>query len=265
MIRTDMHTVDMELDRNGHTPSVVLRPPVVLEARKLNKQFGEGDTATPILRNIDIQITRGEFVAMVGPSGSGKSTLLSILGLLDLPTSGDVLINNQSVSQLSRKQLAAVRCQTLGYVFQAFNLLAGLSVVENVMLPGLLAGKSGRAQHAHAMSLLDQVGLAAKSKRVPSELSGGEQQRVAVARALFMRPDVILADEPTGNLDTVNGQRVIDALYNLNAAGQTIVLVTHDRKIADDAPRLISLLDGEVETDSGMAHAANNVTWLAGH
>lgn len=258
-----MHTV--ELDLNGHTPPVVLRPPVVLEARKLNKQFGTGDTATPVLRNIDIQITRGEFVALVGPSGSGKSTLLSILGLLDMPTTGDVLINGHSVSALSRRQLAAVRCQTLGYVFQSFNLLAGLSVVENVMLPGLLAGKSGRSQHAHAMGLLDQVGLAAKSKRVPSELSGGEQQRVAVARALFMKPDVILADEPTGNLDTLNGHRVIDALYNLNAAGQTIVLVTHDRKIADDAPRLVSLLDGEIETDSGMAHTPDNVTWLAEH
>lgn len=265
MIRTKMHTVNTELARNGHTPPVVLRAPVVLEARRLNKQFGVGDTATPVLRNIDLQITRGEFVALVGPSGSGKSTLLSILGLLDMPTSGDVFINGQSVSQLSRRQLATVRCQTLGYVFQAFNLLAGLSVVENVMLPGLLAGRSGRAQHGHAMSLLDQVGLAAKSKRVPSELSGGEQQRVAVARALFMKPDVILADEPTGNLDTNNGQRVIDALYNLNAAGQTIVLVTHDRKIADDAPRLVSLLDGEIETDSGMAHLPNNVTWLAEH
>lgn len=258
-----MHTV--ERDHNGHAPPVVLRPPLVLEARKLNKQFGAGDTATPVLRNVDIQITRGEFVALVGPSGSGKSTLLSILGLLDMPTSGDVLVNGHSVSALSRRQLATVRCQTLGYVFQAFNLLAGLSVVENVMLPGLLAGKSGRSQHAHAMSLLDQVGLAAKSKRVPSELSGGEQQRVAVARALFMKPDVILADEPTGNLDTLNGHRVIDALYNLNAAGQTIVLVTHDRKIADDAPRLVSLLDGEIETDSGMIHAPNNVSWLAGH
>jgi putative ABC transport system ATP-binding protein len=263
MIRTDMHTV--ELDHNGHAPPVVLRPPVVLEARKLNKQFGTGDTATPVLRNVDIQITRGEFVALVGPSGSGKSTLLSILGLLDMPTSGDVLVNGHSVSALSRRQLATVRCQTLGYVFQAFNLLAGLSVVENVMLPGLLAGKSGRSQHAHAMSLLDQVGLAAKSKRVPSELSGGEQQRVAVARALFMKPDVILADEPTGNLDTLNGHRVIDALDNMNAAGQTIVLVTHDRKIADDAPRLVSLLDGEIESDSGMIHTPDNVSWLAGH
>lgn len=265
MIRTNMHTVDMEIGHNGHVPSVLVGPPVVLEARKLNKQFGEGDTATPVLRNVDLQIRRGEFVAMVGPSGSGKSTLLSILGLLDMPTSGDILISGQSVSQLSRKQLAAVRGHTLGYVFQAFNLLAGLSVVENVMLPGLLAGKSGREHHAHAMRLLEQVGLAAKAKRVPSELSGGEQQRVAVARALFMNPAVILADEPTGNLDTLNGHRVIEALYNLNAAGQTIVLVTHDRKIADNAPRLVSLLDGEIESDSGLTHSTNTMPWLAEH
>lgn len=263
--KTKMSSVDIDFDHNGRTSPVVLRPPVVLEARRLNKEFGDGDAVTPVLRNIDIQITRGEFVALIGPSGSGKSTLLSILGLLDLPTSGDVLINGQSVTQLSRRQLATVRCRTIGYVFQAFNLLAGLSVVENVMLPGLLAGKSGRAQQDHAMSLLDQVGLASKGKRVPSELSGGEQQRVAVARALFMTPDVILADEPTGNLDTNNGHRVIDALYNLNAAGQTIILVTHDRKIADNAPRLISMLDGEIESDSGITHASNNVTWLAEH
>lgn len=244
---------------NGHEVS----EPVVLEARKLHKSFGSGATSTPVLNNIDLQIHRGEFVALVGPSGSGKSTLLSILGLLDLPTSGDVLVNGESVAQLSRRRLAAVRCRTIGYVFQAFNLLAGLSVVENVMLPGLLAGKSGRAQHERAMTLLDQVGLAKLGRRVPAELSGGEQQRVAVARALFMTPDVILADEPTGNLDTHNGRKVIDALYSLNSSGQTIVLVTHDQSIADDAPRLISLLDGEIEADSGQVQLPRDLAWLA--
>jgi putative ABC transport system ATP-binding protein len=220
---------------------------------------------TPVLRNIDLQISRGEFVALVGPSGSGKSTLLSILGLLDLPTRGDVLVNGVSVTQLSRKQLANVRCRTIGYVFQSFNLLAGLSVVENVMLPGLLAGESGHAQYQQAITLLDHVGLAPLAKRVPAELSGGEQQRVAVARALFMKPDVILADEPTGNLDTHNGHKVIDALYSLNSAGQTIVLVTHDQSIANNAPRLISLLDGEIESDSGPATPSHNLKWLTSH
>jgi len=223
----------------------------VLEVRDLCKSFGRGDTVTSVLKNIDLRISRAEFVALIGPSGSGKSTLLSILGLLEPPTSGDVLVNQKSAAQLSRRQSARLRGQAIGYVFQSFNLLAGLSVAENVMLSGLLAGESGRAQYDRAIALLDQFGVASLAKRVPAELSGGEQQRVAIARALFMKPDVILADEPTGNLDTKNGRKVIDALYSLNSAGQTIVLVTHDRSIAEEAPRLISLLDGRIETDSG--------------
>jgi putative ABC transport system ATP-binding protein len=247
----------------SHAPR--LYGPAVLEARNLCKSFGREPTMTPILKNIDLQIFPGEFVAMVGPSGSGKSTLLSILGLLEPPTSGDVLVNDKSVARLTRQELAGVRGRKIGYVFQSFNLLAGLSVVENVMLPALLAGESGYAQHRRAMQLLDQFGLAALAKRVPAELSGGEQQRVAIARALFMAPDVILADEPTGNLDTANGHKVIDALYQLNSAGQTIVLVTHDPSIANEAPRLISLLDGRIETDSGAIHPSRNVTWRATH
>jgi putative ABC transport system ATP-binding protein len=239
--------------------------PAVLEARNLGKSFGRGDTVTPVLKNIDLRISPGEFVALIGPSGSGKSTLLSILGLLEPPTSGDVLVNQTSVAGLSRQQLAHLRGRAIGYVFQSFNLLAGLSVAENVMLPSLLAGESGRAQFDRAIALLDQFGLAALAKRVPAELSGGEQQRVAIARALFMTPDVILADEPTGNLDAANGRKVIDALYSLNSAGQTIVLVTHDRSIADEAPRLVSLLDGHIETDSGPTQIRSDRAWRAGH
>jgi putative ABC transport system ATP-binding protein len=239
--------------------------PAVLEARNLCKSFGREPTMTPVLKNIDLQIFPGEFVALIGPSGSGKSTLLSILGLLEPPTSGDVLVNERSVAQLSGRELAAVRGRRIGYVFQSFNLLGGLSVVENVMLPALLAGESGYAQHRQAMDLLDQFGLAGLAKRVPAELSGGEQQRVAIARALFMAPDVILADEPTGNLDTTNGHIVIDALYRLNSAGQTIVLVTHDLSIANEAPRLISLLDGRIETDTGPIQRSRNAAWRAGH
>jgi ABC-type lipoprotein export system ATPase subunit len=237
----------------------------VLETRNLCKSFGRGTTVTPILKNVDLQIFRGEFVALIGPSGSGKSTLLSILGLLEPPTSGDVLVNQQSVTQLSRKELAGVRGRRIGYVFQSFNLLAGLTVAENIMLPSLLAGEPGYGQYDRVIRLLDQFGLAGLAKRVPAELSGGEQQRVAIARALFMTPDVILADEPTGNLDTANGRKVIDVLYRLNSAGQTIVLVTHDRSIANEAPRLISLLDGRVETDTGPPQARSNVVWRAGH
>jgi putative ABC transport system ATP-binding protein len=239
--------------------------PAVLEARNLCKSFGREPTMTPVLKNIDLQIFPGEFVALIGPSGSGKSTLLSILGLLEPPTSGDVLVNERSVAQLSGRELAAVRGRRIGYVFQSFNLLGGLSVAENVMLPALLVGESGYAQHRRAMDLLDQFGLAGLAKRVPAELSGGEQQRVAIARALFMAPDVILADEPTGNLDTTNGHIVIDALYRLNSAGQTIVLVTHDLSIANEAPRLISLLDGRIETDTGPIQRSRNAAWRAGH
>jgi putative ABC transport system ATP-binding protein len=201
---------------------------------------------------------------MVGPSGSGKSTLLSILGLLEPPTTGEVLVNGVSVAQLSARELAGIRGRRIGYVFQSFNLLAGLSVAENVMLPSLLAGQAGRAQYDRAISLLDQFGLAGMAKRVPAELSGGEQQRVAIARALFMAPQVVLADEPTGNLDTKNGRLVIEALYNLNAAGQTIVLVTHDRSIADEAPRLISLLDGRIESDERQVRHGG-AAWRALH
>jgi putative ABC transport system ATP-binding protein len=223
----------------------------VIEARGLHKSFGRGDAETPILKGVDLEIFAGEFVVLIGPSGSGKSTLLSILGLLEPPSSGDVLVNGQSVTRLSRRQLARLRGRKLGYVFQAFNLLAGLSVTENVMLSGLLTGESGRDQHRRAIELLDQFGLADKAKRVPAELSGGEQQRVAIARALFMKPDVILADEPTGNLDTRNGRNVIEAFEKLNSEGQTIVMVTHDLSIAEKAPRLISFRDGRMENDSG--------------
>ena len=238
--------------------------PVVLEARGLYKSFGTGPTAIPIIHDINLRITAGEFVVMVGPSGSGKSTLLSILGLLEPPTSGEVLVNQVSVAQLSARELAGVRGSRIGYVFQSFNLLAGLSVAENVMLPSLLAGQSGRVQYDRAVALLDQFGMAGMANRVPAELSGGEQQRVAIARALFMAPQVVLADEPTGNLDTKNGRRVMDALYALNAAGQTIVMVTHDRSIADHAPRLVSLLDGRIESDAQQARH-NGAAWRAPH
>jgi putative ABC transport system ATP-binding protein len=256
---------------NGQAPSAdVAGPvptqtgPVVLEARGLHKSFGVGPTAIPIIHDINLQITAGEFVVLVGPSGSGKSTLLSILGLLEPPTSGEVLVNQVSVAQLSAKELAGVRGRRIGYVFQSFNLLAGLTVAENVMLPSLLAGQSGRVQYDRAVALLDQFGLAGKAARVPAELSGGEQQRVAIARALFMTPQVVLADEPTGNLDTKNGRRVMDALYALNAAGQTIVMVTHDRSIADEAPRLVSLLDGRIESDTRQARP-HGAAWRAAH
>ena len=223
----------------------------VLETDNLCKSFGRGATATPVLKNINLQIFQGEFVALVGPSGAGKSTLLSILGLLETPTSGDVLVNQKSVARLSRGQLARIRGRTIGYVFQSLNLLAGLTVAQNVMLSGLLSGESGRDRYDRAIRLLNQFGVAGLADRLPAELSGGEQQRVAIARALFAAPDVILADEPTGHLDTKNGRKVVDALETLNRSGQTIVLVTHNMSIAAETPRVISVLDGRIEADSG--------------
>ena len=222
----------------------------VLEADNLCKSFGRGALATPVLKNINLQIFRGEFVALVGPSGAGKSTLLSILGLLETPTSGDVLVNQKSVARLSRGQLARIRGRTIGYVFQSLNLLAGLTVVQNVMLTGLLSGESGRDRYDRAITLLNQFGVAGLADRLPSEVSGGEQQRVAIARALFATPDVILADEPTGHLDTKNSRKVVDALETLNGSGQTIVLVTHNLSIAAETPRVISVVDGRIEADS---------------
>jgi putative ABC transport system ATP-binding protein len=222
------------------------RGSAVLEARDLCKSFGSGDTETPVLKNVDLQIVAGEFVVLIGPSGSGKSTLLSILGLLEPPSSGDVLVDQTSVATLSNRQLARLRGLKLGYVFQSFNLLAGLTVAENVMLAGLLAGRSGKAQYARAIELLDQFGMAEKAKRVPAELSGGEQQRVAIARALFMEPEVILADEPTGNLDTAHGEEVMRMLRQLNQEGSTIVMVTHSPSHADFASRVVNMLDGKI-------------------
>jgi putative ABC transport system ATP-binding protein len=222
----------------------------VIKADNLCKSFGRGALATPVLKNINLQIFRGEFVALVGPSGAGKSTLLSILGLLETPTSGDVLVDQQSVGRLSRGQLARIRGRKIGYVFQSLNLLAGLTVVQNVMLTGLLFGESGRDRYERAVTLLDQFGVAGLADRLPSELSGGEQQRVAIARALFAAPDVILADEPTGHLDTKNSSKVVDALETLNRSGQTIVLVTHNLSIAAETPRVISVVDGRIEADS---------------
>jgi putative ABC transport system ATP-binding protein len=226
------------------------RSTAVLEADNLCKSFGRGALATPVLKNINLQIFPGEFVALVGPSGAGKSTLLSILGLLETPTSGDVLVNQKSVGRLSRGQLARIRGRTIGYVFQSLNLLAGLTVVQNVMLSGLLFGESGRDRYDRAITLLNQFGVAGLADRLPSELSGGEQQRVAIARALFAAPDVILADEPTGHLDTKNSRKVVDALETLNRSGQTIVLVTHNLSIAAETPRVISVVDGRIEADS---------------
>lgn len=222
-----------------------------IEARAVTRVFVNGREQTTVLHGVDLCVRRGEFVALVGPSGSGKSTLLHILGLLDAPTAGEVHLAGQPTSTLSRAQQARLRNRTLGYVFQAYNLLASLTALENVALPAVLGDVPRRVYERRARHLLELVGLADLARRYPAEMSGGQQQRVAIARALMMEPDVLLADEPTGNLDSRSSALVMDLLRGLNAAGQTLVVVTHDPSIAEQAQRVVTLRDGRVESDAG--------------
>lgn len=229
----------------------------IVEVRGVRKLYSANGSTTEALRGIDLTIGAGEFVAVTGPSGSGKSTLLHLLGALDLPTAGEVLIDGTPLSGLSRAGLAALRGRTVGFVFQLFNLVAGLSVEENVALPALIAGLRARNYRERADELLRGVGLADKRDRLPSQLSGGEMQRVAIARALLLRPSVVLADEPTGNLDSRTGAGIMDLLSAYQAEGQTIVLVTHDLRVAARAERVVALRDGLKVADTSLAAVAD--------
>jgi putative ABC transport system ATP-binding protein len=217
---------------------------VAVEARSLVKVFRDNELDVHALRGVDLDVASGEFVAVMGPSGSGKSTLLHLLGGLDVPTSGDVVIEGQPLAALSRTRLAALRRNQIGFVFQLYNLIPSLTVAENVALPAIAAGQTSRSYKARLDELLALIGLADKHDRFPSQLSGGEQQRVAVARALVREPAVVLADEPTGNLDSRTGDDLLDLFSRCNANGQTIVLVTHDPKVASAAQRVLFMRDG---------------------
>ncbi|MBC7717528.1 MAG: ABC transporter ATP-binding protein [Pseudorhodobacter sp.] len=214
------------------------------------KSYRNGEIVTPVLHGIDLAVGAGEYVALMGPSGSGKSTLMNLLGLLDRADSGHYHLAGRDVTQLSAAQQAEVRNQTMGFVFQSFNLLKRMNVAENVALPLLYAGSSRKAARARADELLAQVGLAGLAHRLPSQLSGGQQQRVAIARALACKPPLLLADEPTGNLDTQTTEDVLSLLDSLNAEhGLTIVVVTHENDVAAHARRLVRLKDGQVVYD----------------
>jgi putative ABC transport system ATP-binding protein len=217
----------------------------LIEAAGIHKKFSIGSATIHVLKGIDTYIDRGEFVAIMGPSGSGKSTLLYILGCLDRPTSGTYLLEGRDVSQASDKELSHLRANQIGFVFQTFNLLPHLSLVENVGLPFLYSALDDQAAKERVMSAVQRVGLSDRIAHRPTELSGGEMQRVAIARALAIEPNLILADEPTGNLDSKTSLEILALFQGLHESGSTIVMVTHDREVASYAQRVLVLKDGK--------------------
>lgn len=223
---------------------------MLIEIKDLKKQFSNGEVITKVLNGISFSIEKGEFVSIIGPSGSGKSTLMHILGFLDKATSGKYLFEDQDVSAFSDDELADKRAKKVGFIFQSFNLLPNLTVLENVSLPLIYSGISEKKRMQKAKELIEAVGLGHRSSYTPNKLSGGEKQRVAIARALVNDPEVIFADEPTGNLDSKSGFQVMEILERLNDEGNTIILVTHEKYTAEYAKRIIKLKDGEVIDDS---------------
>lgn len=230
----------------------------LIEFRDVCKFYEMGDTVVRAADHISIQINKGEFVAIVGQSGSGKSTCMNIIGCLDVPTSGAYLLDGRDVGQMSRDELAEIRNELLGFIFQQYNLLPKLNLMENVELPLAYAGVPKSVRHERAKAVLERVGLGDKLKHKPNQLSGGQQQRVSIARALAGNPAVILADEPTGALDSHTGREVLALLQALHQEGNTVVLITHDNSIAVQAERIIRLEDGRVVYD-GDAHAPEAV------
>ena len=216
----------------------------VLRARGLRKDYGKGEGLVRAVDEVDLDVASGETVAVMGPSGCGKSTLLHLLGGLDRPSGGELWLTDQRIDQLGERALARLRRDKIGFIFQAFHLMDELTAAENVELPALLAGRSARSARRRAAELLDRVGLADRAGHLPSQLSGGQRQRVAIARALVSYPQLVLADEPTGNLDSQATVEVLRMFEDLHSAGQTLLVVTHDSRIAATADRLISMRDG---------------------
>ncbi|KQC06547.1 MAG: macrolide ABC transporter ATP-binding protein [Candidatus Cloacimonas sp. SDB] len=210
----------------------------------ITKEYKMGKITVPALNGIDLEIAAGDFIAIMGPSGSGKSTLMHILGCLDTPTSGDYILNSEKVSAMKRNKLAAIRNREIGFVFQTFNLLPHLNIQKNVELPLMYSGLGKKQRIRQARKVLDEVGLSDRLRHKPSELSGGQRQRVAIARAIVNEPAIILADEPTGNLDTTSGNDILGIFSELHSQGHTIIIVTHDKAVADRADKVISLVDG---------------------
>ncbi|MBM7582075.1 putative ABC transport system ATP-binding protein [Caldicoprobacter guelmensis] len=221
----------------------------MIRLENLSKVYKMGENEVVALNNISLSINKGEFVAIMGPSGSGKSTLMNIIGCLDVPTQGRYYLDGRDISSYNHNQLAEVRNKKFGFVFQGFNLLPKLTALENVELPLIYAGVGARKRREEAMRVLEMMGLKERMHHRPSELSGGQQQRVAIARALVNRPSVILADEPTGNLDSKSGKEIMQIFKELHSQGNTIILITHDINIARYARRMISIRDGQIVSD----------------
>lgn len=222
----------------------------LIELKGINKAYKNGDQELRVLKDINLEVEEGEFVAIMGPSGSGKSTLMNVIGLLDRPTSGDYFLEGQEVGNLSEKKLARVRNEQIGFVFQQFFLLSKLNAFQNVELPLIYAGVHPAKRKEIAEQYLEKVELGSRMHHLPSELSGGQKQRVAIARALVNRPAIVLADEPTGALDTKTGEQIMDLLTKLNQEGKTIIMVTHEPEIAAFANRRIVIRDGVISSDS---------------
>jgi putative ABC transport system ATP-binding protein len=229
----------------GDTPT----PDIVILTHHLTREYHMGAEVVHALRGVDIQIKKNEFVAVMGPSGSGKSTLMNLVGCLDTPTNGEYWLNGQKVSDLSDDELARIRNKEIGFVFQTFNLLPRADALHNVELPLIYAGVTAKDRRERAARSLTQVGLGDRMDHRPNELSGGQRQRVAIARALVNQPSILLADEPTGNLDSATGNEIMSLFHELHDTGQTIVLVTHEQDIAAHARRQIHLLDGKIARD----------------
>ncbi len=227
---------------------------LAIDLQRITKTYKSGSLEVPALQGVDLRIERGEYVAIMGPSGSGKSTMMNILGCLDRPTSGTYRLDGEDVSHLDDNALAAIRLRKLGFVFQGFNLLPRTDALKNVALPLFYAGVSTRERNARATETLREVGLADRAHHKPSELSGGQQQRVAIARALVNDPAVLLADEPTGNLDTKTSADIMALIDQLHAGGRTIIMVTHDENIARNARRIVRLLDGKIVSDDALGY-----------
>ena len=227
---------------------------LVIETRSITKVFGSNGTAVHALCGVDLQVSPGEFIALIGPSGSGKSTLMAILGCLDRPTAGSYALDGVAVEGLSGPDLARIRNTKIGFVFQAYNLLPKASVLRNVELPMLYAGVNRKERRVRALELLEKVGLTDKAFKLPGELSGGQKQRVSIARSLANRPTMLLADEPTGALDSHTGAEILDLFKDLNRQGNTVILVTHDLGIAALASRQVEIRDGLIATDGAGEH-----------